>query len=134
MPATPPRKAVADAPAELKRLSDYYFNVIYLARGAPDELEEPTELRRWLTSQQFPPGLVMAIGPRVPSLESTLTELRQDGWSNVKAAIGRSLDFAETMVRERLLVVIVPPPERGELPRKAQVAKDWKEVRKKLQG
>jgi len=128
------RKPVPDAAAELKRLSEFYFNVIYLGRGAPDELEEPTELRRWLTSEKFPAGLVMAIGPRAPALESTLEGLRRDGWSNVKAAIGRTIDFAETMVRERLTVVIVPPPERGDLPRKAQVAKDWKEVRKKLQG
>jgi len=29
-------------------------------------------------------------------------------------------------------VVIVPEPDRGELPNKARVAKSWKEVRTKL--
>jgi hypothetical protein len=35
------------------------------------------------------------------------------------------------LVAERLDVVIVPATERGVLPKKAQLASTWKEVRKK---
>jgi hypothetical protein len=49
----------------------------------------------------------------------------------VKAGIGRTSDFAEDLVAQRLDVVIVPEPERGQLPKKAQVARSWKDVRKK---
>jgi hypothetical protein len=57
--------------------------------------------------------------------------LRVDGWDNVKAGIGRTREFAEALVGLRLDVVIVPELERESLPKKAQAAKSWKEVRKK---
>jgi hypothetical protein len=60
-----------------------------------------------------------------------IESLRADGWDNVKAGIGRTRDFAEGLVAQRLDVVIVPEPDRGQLPKKAQVAKSWKDVRKK---
>lgn len=50
----------------------------------------------------------------------------------MKAGIGRTKLFAETLLQHRVDVVLVPEPPKGDLPRKAKAAKDWKDVRKKL--
>ncbi|MBI4400969.1 MAG: hypothetical protein HY581_05000, partial [Nitrospirae bacterium] len=59
--------------------------------------------------------------------------MRTEGWDNLKAGIGRTREFAEVLDEHRMTVVIVPEPDRGEFPKKTQMAKDWQEVRKKLQ-
>jgi hypothetical protein len=61
-----------------------------------------------------------------------LDELHAAGWKTLKTGIGRSKAFAEAFLQRRLEAVIVPEPAKGEVPRKAKVAKEWKEVRKKL--
>jgi hypothetical protein len=58
--------------------------------------------------------------------------LHAAGWTTVKIGIGRTKTFAEAFLQRRLEAVIVPEPKKGAAPRKAKVAKDWKEVRKKL--
>jgi hypothetical protein len=88
-------------------------------------------MRQWLHTHRFPPGPIVAIGTGEGALTTMIERLRADGWDNVKAGIGRTSDFAEGLVAQRLDVVIVPEPERGPLPKKAQVAKSWKDVRKK---
>jgi hypothetical protein len=46
--------------------------------------------------------------------------------------VGRTKAFAETFLQRRLDAVLVPEPPKGDAPRKAKVAKEWKEVRRKL--
>lgn len=119
----------ADAADELKRLTDFYFNVIYVTdRSATGESDD---VRQWLHIHRFPPGPIVATRAGEGALRTMIEGLRADGWDNVKAGIGRTRDFAEELVAQRLDVVIVPEPERGQLPKKAQVAKAWKDVRKK---
>lgn len=132
--SAPSRTPVAGAADELKRLAEFYFNVIYVARAASDQLEDPTALRAWLAEQKFPQGMVIQTGPKAAALEERLDELRRQGWDHLKAGVGRSTEFAEILVRQRIPAVVVPPPDRGDVPKKAVTAKDWKEVRKKLQG
>ena len=50
----------------------------------------------------------------------------------MKSGVGRSRSFAEALLHERMEVVVVPELPKGEVSRKAKMAKDWKEVRKKL--
>jgi hypothetical protein len=71
-----------------------------------------------------------------PALTAKLDDLKAGGWDNLKDGIGRSREFAEVLAERRVEAIIMPSSERDEqgLPRKAQVIKDWKEVRKKLQG
>jgi hypothetical protein len=118
-----------DAADELKRLTDFYFNVIYVAK--PSESGGSDEMRQWLHTHRFPPGPIVAIRAGEGPLTTMIEDLRADGWDNVKAGIGRTKEFADVLVAQRLAAVIVPEPERGQLPKKAQVAKNWKEVRKK---
>jgi len=52
------------------------------------------------------------------------------GWKTLKIGVGRTKAFAETFLQRRLDAVMVPEPAKGEAPRKAKVAKGWKDVRK----
>lgn len=121
-----------DAADELKRLTRFYYNVIYLVGGDGSEIGELGEIRAWLQEHRFPVGLSLTLQPGRTQLAATIEDLRADGWDNLKAGVGRTREFAEVLVAQRMEVVIVPEPDRGELPNKAQVAKNWKEVRTKL--
>lgn len=125
-----PASGAAD---ELKRLTDYFFNVIYLVRSDRDEASAREDARQWLREHRFPAGLLMTMRPVRTALVDLVDRLRAEGWDNLKAGIGRTRDFAEALLELRLAVVIIPPSTRDvEVPSKARVAKDWKEVRKKL--
>ena len=119
-----------DAAEELKRLTDFYFNVMYVTNHSGTG-ESEDDMREWLHTHSFPPGPIVPIRTGEGAFTTMIESLRADGWDNVKAGIGRTRDFAEGLVAQRLDVVIVPEPERGQLPKKAQVAKSWKDVRKK---
>jgi hypothetical protein len=125
---------VADAAVELKRMTDFYFNVVYVSRSGHQEMGETGDTRDWLRQHRFPPGLFITLSAGPSALANEIQELRQEGWDNVKAGVGRTPEFAEVLVEHRIQVLIVPPKDRAELPKKSDVAKDWKEVRKKLQG
>lgn len=125
----------SDAAGELKRLTDYYFNVIYLARSDRDEMGMGEEAREWLRSHRFPAGLLATVRPGRTPLVELVDRMKTEGWDNLKAGVGRTREFAETLVDLRIGVVILPATTKDEdVPPKAQVAKDWKEVRKKLQS
>ena len=125
LPSTP----APDAANELKRLTDFYFNLMYVTRHSGTG--ESEELRQWLHKHGFPPGPIVAIQTGEGALTTMIESLRTDGWDNVKAGIGRTREFADVFVAQRLDVVIVRELDRVQLPKKAQVAKSWKEVRKK---
>jgi hypothetical protein len=125
LPSTP----APGAANELKRLTDFYFNLMYVTRHSGTG--ESEELRQWLHKHGFPPGPIVAIQTGEGALTTMIDSLRTDGWDNVKAGIGRTREFADVLVAQRLDVVIIPEPDRAQLPKKAQVAKSWKEVRKK---
>jgi hypothetical protein len=126
-----PAEALPDAPEELKRLTDFYYNAIYISRGDAVGSAGLERLRHWLQQHRFPPGFSVVIGARDSALGEKIDEWRSQGWDQLKAGIGRTPGFAEVLVGHRMDVIIVPEPERGGLPRKAQSAKSWKEVRKK---
>ncbi len=74
----------------------------------------------------------MIVPPDTKVLGTKIDELHAAGWKTVKVGIGRSKAFAEVFLQRRLDAIIVPEPTKGDVPKKAKVAKDWKEVRKKL--
>ncbi|MGH7207668.1 MAG: hypothetical protein ACREI2_15835 [Nitrospiraceae bacterium] len=123
-----------DAADELKRLAEFFYNVIYLSSSDRQEIGKREDLREWLKQHRFPTGLSLTVNPGETALSAKIEEMKAEGWDNLKAGIGRTREFAEVLVEHRMEVVIVPEPERGDLPKKAKVAKDWKEARKKLQG
>lgn len=118
---------------ELKRLTDFFFNVVYLSRSGPGEFGEKGDDREWLRQYRFPAGLLRTVNPGKTALADLLDLMRDEGWDNLKAGVGRTREFAEVLDEHRMTVVIVPEPDRGEFPKKTQMAKDWQEVRKKLQ-
>jgi len=125
-----------DAADELNRLTQFFYNVIYVS-WAPRDARDPfsdgqKDVREWLTRHKFPRGLSIAVRPGEQALAAKIDQLRTDGWTNVKAGIGRSRAFAEILVAHRMEVVLVPEPDKGEVPKKAKAVKEWKEVRKKL--
>lgn len=123
-----------DAADELKRLTDFFFNAVYVSRTGHHGIGKQAELREWLRAQRFPAGVVMTIDPGKAALAAMIEHMREQGWDHLKSGVGRSREFAEVLVEQRIAVVIVPEPERGEAPKKAQTAQGWKEVRKKIQG
>ncbi len=129
----PPVPDAAAAP-ELDRLTKFYFNPIYVTRSGANELSGENDVREWLRKHQFPTGLWIALKPGREALKSKIDELKADGWENLKAGIGDSLDFAEALLEHRMTVVILPKDDGPDTwPRKAMVVKDWKEARGKLQ-
>ena len=67
------------------------------------------------------------------ALKEFITQLEEDGWENVKAGIGRTVEFAEVLVEHRVQAVIVHDPEEKEgFPRRAILVKEWKKVRRHL--
>ena len=123
---------VPDAAEELSRLTQYYYNVVYVLGGEQAKAETTSigDARRWLASHTFPTGLVVI--PPSDGLSATIENFKEGGWSTLKSGIGRTRLFADTLLQHRMEVVVVPELPKGELPRKAKSAKDWKEVRKKL--
>ncbi len=124
-----------DAADELGKLTLFYYHLLYVV-SAPDvsfdEYQISTGARRWLAAHRFPPGFILVVSPTDGAFGSRLDQLRAAGWSSLKAGIGRSRQFAEVFLQRRLDAVMVPEPAKGDLPRKAKVAKQWNEVRKKL--
>lgn len=124
-----------DAADELKRLSDYYFNVIYLSRSGQDGTPSGEDERAWLRQHRLPPGLLVTVPSGQAALAGLIDRMRAEGWDNLKSGVGRTAEFASVLVEHRMDVVLisVSKDEHEPLPKKAYVAKDWKEVRKKLQ-
>lgn len=126
-------KPVPDAAQELAKLTQFYYRVIYVAwLPSPDAdgFRVTHQTRTWLAQHQFPPGYVLVV-PSRERLGEELDELRKAGWNTLKVGVGRSQEFIEAFLERRLGAIMVPEPT-GEAPSKARVAKDWKEVRKKL--
>ena len=140
-PAAPPATGTTDdtapipvpeAAEELGRLTQYYYNVVYVwsHEQGPMGNASSEQVRRWLGAHQFPVGFVAT--PLPGGLNATLDALKSDGWTTMKSGVGRTRAFADVLLQHRMEVVVVPELPKGELPRKAKSAKDWKEVRKKL--
>ncbi len=123
---------VPEAAEELARLTQYYYNVVYVwsHEQGPMGNVSSEQVRRWLGAHQFPVGFVAT--PLSGGLNATLDALKSEGWTTMKSGVGRTRAFAEVLLQHRMEVVVVPELPKGELPRKAKSAKDWKEVRKKL--
>ena len=128
------QQAIPEASDELAKLTQFYYRIIYVLTvpAGGDGAQVSAEVRAWLKTRKFPTGYVMAISPDTKALGTKLDEFHAAGWKTVKVGVGRSKDFAEVFLQRRLDAILVPEPSKGEVPRKAKVAKDWKEVRKKL--
>lgn len=126
------RKPLADAVEELAKLTQFYYRVIYVVEGR-DGFQRSAEAREWLKNHKFPTGYLLTL-PVIDTntMGTKIDELHAAGWRTVKVGVGRSKGFAEAFLQRRLEAIMVPEPSKGEVPRKAKVAKDWKDVRKKL--
>lgn len=128
------RQAIPEASDELGKLTQFYYRIMYVVTvpAGGDGAQVSAEVRAWLKAQKFPTGYVMVISPDTKALGTKLDEFHTAGWKTVKVGVGRSKAFAEVFLQRRLDAIMVPEPSKGDVPRKAKVAKDWKEVRKKL--
>ncbi len=125
-----------DAVAVLKQLSQFFYNVIYLSRGetGPGSIAGETgDVREWLRRHEFPTGLSLTVKSGRTAFEEQLDELKAEGWDNIQAGVGRSVEFAEVLLAHRMKAVILEDADQSDkFPEKAHVVKDWREVRKKL--
>lgn len=130
----PEARPIADAADELGKLTQFYYGVIYVVTvpAGADVFAASVEARTWLSTHRFPRGFVLALSPGEDALGAKIDELHQAGWKSAKTGIGRTKAFAEAFLRRRLEAIVVPEPPAGEVPRKGKIAKDWKDVRKKL--
>ena len=129
------RKPMPDAAEELVKLTQYYYRVIYVVTipsANVDGMRTTAEVRAWLKAHQFPPGYIVGLSPGESVWGAKIDALRADGWKNLKTGIGRSTAFVEPFIQRRLDAVVIADAPTGGVPRKAKVARDWKEVRKKL--
>ena len=119
-----------DAPRELMKLGEFYYNIVYLFRGDRKTVES---LRDWLTTAQFPSGITRAIQPGPAALLAFIKRLEDGGWDHVQAGIGQTQGFAETLVKRRIKAVIFADPAKHDtFPRRTKIVSTWKEVRKHL--
>ena len=129
------RRPMPDAAVELGRLTQFYYNVVYVmtenkAVGTDDQVN--AQARQWLKEQNFPVGHIVVLSSNPEAFGAKLDELHAAGWTTLKIGVGRTKVFAEAFLQRRLDAVMVPEPPKGEAPRKAKVAKEWKDVRKKM--
>lgn len=128
------RKPRPEAADELAKLTQFYYRVIYVITvpAGRDGVQMGTEVREWLKANKFPTGYVLPVASDSQALGTKIDEFHAAGWKTIKTGVGRTKAFAEVFLQRRLDAIIVPEPMKGDVPRKAKVAKDWKEVRKKL--
>jgi hypothetical protein len=129
------RSPMPDSANELGKLTQFYYNVLYVmaqdkAVGTKDQVN--AQARQWLKDQKFPVGYIVVLPSGPEAFGAKLDELHAAGWKTLKIGVGRTKAFAEVFLQRRLEAVMVPEPAKGEAPRKAKVAKEWKEVRKKM--
>jgi hypothetical protein len=129
------RRPMPDAAEELGKLTQFYYNVLYVvteekAVGTNDQVN--AQARQWLKDQKFPVGHILVLPSDPKALGAKLDELHAAGWKTLKLGVGRTKAFAEAFLQRRLDAVMVPEPAKGDVPRKAKVAKGWKDVRKKM--
>lgn len=127
------KRPMPDAAAELGKLTQFYYNVLYVATqnnavGSNDQVG--AQARQWLKDQKFPAGHIIVVPSSSEAFGAKLDELHAAGWKTLKIGVGRTKAFAEAFLQRRLDAVMVPEPAKGEAPRKAKVAKGWKDVRK----
>jgi hypothetical protein len=129
------KRPMPDAAEELGKLAQFYYNVLYVVTrdktvGTKDQVN--AQARQWLKDQKFPVGHILVLPSDPEAFGEKLDELHAAGWKTVKIGVGRTKAFAEAFLQRRLDAVMVPEPTKGDVPRKAKVAKEWKDVRKKL--
>jgi len=130
-PAAP--EPMADAAIELGKLTQFYYNVIYVVSeegGKGDAFQASDRARQWLSTHKFPLGYVLVLSSSDGVLGGKIDELREAGWTTIRIGVGRTKQFAEAFLQRRLEAVMVPEPAKADRPRKAKVAKVWKDVRK----
>ena len=119
-----------EAPEELEKLSQFYYNLIYLHRS---ESGDKDIVQEWIRTHEIPPGFPKVIPSGRQALEELIVQLEEEGWANVTGGIGRTPDFAEALVESRLKAVILHDPEdKEDFPRRAILIGSWKKVRKHL--
>ena len=129
------RRPMPDAAEELGKLTQFYYNLLYVVTlekeaGGRDQANE--RARQWLKDRKFPIGHILVLPSDPEALGKKLDELHASGWKLLKIGVGRTKAFAETFLQRRLEAVMVPEPSKGDAPKKAKVAKEWKDVRKKM--
>ncbi len=123
-------KPSAAAPEELRKLAKFYYNLVYVDRTGKGRIEV---IQSWLRKQEFPPGMIRILSSTPTSLPDLLQGLKEEGWENVSGGIGRTADFAEVLVKNRLQTIILPLPGKDErFPRRAIILNDWSRVRRHL--
>ncbi|HKO31410.1 MAG TPA: hypothetical protein VJU54_09740 [Nitrospiraceae bacterium] len=129
------RRPLPDAAEELGKLTQFYYNVLYvvsLDKGIGDSDQANAQARQWLKDHKFPIGYILVLPSDPEAFGVKLDELHAAGWKTLKTGVGRTKAFAEVFLQRRLEAVMVPEPAKGDAPRKAKIAKEWKDVRKKL--
>ncbi len=124
-----------DAADELGKLTQFYYRVMYVVPSASfggDRFQAGESARAWLKLNKFPAGYVLSLPDGEQAFGAKLDELHVAGWKTIKTGIGRTKAFAEAFLQRRLDAVMVPEPAKADTPRKAKVAKEWKDIRKKL--
>jgi hypothetical protein len=123
-------KPSVEAPPELRKLAKFYYNLVYIDQTGKGRIEV---IQSWLRKQELPPGMIRILPKKDNALSSLLEGLKEEGWENVSGGIGRTADFAEVLVKNRLTAIVLPLPDKVEgYPRRAIVLNDWSRVRRHL--
>ena len=119
------------APAELSKLSKFYYNLVYVDQTGKGRLEV---IQSWLRKQQFPPGMIRILPQTATSLDDLLLALKDEGWENISGGIGQTAEFADALVKNRLQAIILPRSDTTDqrFPRRAIILNDWSRVRRHL--
>ena len=87
-----------NAAHELSKLTEFYYNVVYVHDRPGTALHET---RAWLRQHEFPVGITRMVPQEEKALLAFMEKLKEGGWDNLEAAIGRTWEFAQTLVKNR---------------------------------
>lgn len=118
------------APAELRKLAKFYYNLVYVDLTGKGRVEV---IQSWIRKHEFPPGMIRTLPVTSDALLKVLGSLKEEGWENVSGGIGRTAAFAEVLVKNRLKTIILPLAGKDErFPRRTIILNDWSRVRRHL--
>ena len=96
------RRPMPDAAAELGKLTQFYYNVLYVmtenkAVGTNDQVG--AQARQWLKDQKFPVGHIIVLTSSPEAFGAKLDEWHAAGWTTLKIGVGRTKAFAEAFLQ-----------------------------------
>ena len=101
-------------------------SLLYVLAG---RTPQTSDAHAWLAEHAFPSGPVFMLQSGPQAFASKIEEWREDGWTNVRAGIGRNAVSAQAYVDLDLhAVMVLDEDDHDDVPEGVSVASDWNDL------